>query len=452
MPYSADDFKKTDTQDALVAAYKAARPMSGQLNQRAQQLYSALGATHMGRIYDPYLMYISHAKGSKKWDVDGNEYIDYYMGHGALILGHNHPAVEQAVQEQLVKGVHFGANHPLEVEWGELIQQLLPMAERIEYTACGQEADMLAVRLARIFTGRRKILKFDDHYHGWNDELLVSGAGVQAENTGIIPHDLEALEKELATGEYAVLMMEGGGAHMGGMCPLRPEFAKAAGELARKYGTLWVIDEVVTGFRDSVSGWQGVHGLKPDLTTLGKCLAGGLPAGAVVGRADIMEMFNPASAGDKWLMHGGTWNANPLQCAAGIAACKLYLDGEPQRKANEIAADFRQKGNAMLKELGVNARLYGRSIVHLYLGEIEVEPENGHYPPLNDFTLILHQEGAVRPVRTRLSMHLHQRGIATALGRMFIFSAVHTEEDVDRTLDALAASICAMRKEGTWII
>ena len=452
MPYSAKDFEVTAKPDAVVDDYIRQRPNSRALHERAVACFPAMGASHMGRIYNPFLMYCNRAEGSHKWDVDGNQYIDYFMGHGALILGHQHPEIVRAVTEQVATGMHYAANHAMEVDWAERVKALVPSIERIEFTACGQEGDMLAVRLARIFTGRKKILKFVGHYHGWNDELLVNGAGVVAEHTTEIPHDLNALEHALATEQYAVLMMEGGGASMGGAVPMDAGFAAAAGDLARKYGAVWVIDEVVTGFRDSVSGWQGLCGLQPDLTVLGKCIAAGVPAGAVGGRADIMSLLNPVTAGERWLMHGGTWNANPMQCAAGIAACALYADGEPQRRAGEVAASFRAKGNKVLQDLGVNARLYGRSIVHLYLGEIECEAENDSLPPVSDYSKIFSQEPQVREDRTRLSLHLHQQGIATALGRMFIFSQAHDEDDVEQTVRALVASVETMQQEGSWTI
>jgi glutamate-1-semialdehyde 2,1-aminomutase len=449
MPYKPEDFQKTEQVDKLADEYRNFRPESQKLHERALEHFGALGATHMGRIFDPFLPYITHAKGSRKWDVDGREYIDYFMGHGALILGHSHPEIVRAVQDQVARGVHFSSNHALEVEWAELIKDLVPMAEKIEFCACGQEANMMAVRLARIFTGRRKILRFHEHYHGWADELAQPGAGIETEDVMLIPHDPEALEAQLATGKYAALFTEGGGGHMGGMIPIDPEFVRTIPELARKYGTIWVLDEVVTGFRDAPGGYQEMIGVRPDLTILGKCVAGGMPAGAVAGRRDILELFNPVTAKERWVMHGGTWNATPLAAAAGIAALKLYKDGEPQRMANEIAAYLRKQANALFKEKGVNARLYGRSIGHLYLGENDYDPDDDTMVPVKTAQKIIDQENAMRSVRTRLSLHLQHRGIATALGRMFIHSAAHNREDIDQTVAALSDSIDAMIAEDT---
>jgi len=442
----------------LIEEYIKSHPKSKELHERALKIFAGAGATHTGRILDPYRPYVTHTKGSRKWDVDGNEYIDYVMGHGSLILGHAHPDIVAAIQEQVAKGTHYGENHELELEWAELIKSMVPSAERVEFFPCGNEANMMAMRLARAFTGRQKMLKFQHHFHGWNDHLSGPGATgtmpVDNEvNTVNIPaHDLDLLEKELKTGEYAALFTEGGGASLGGMQPLEPEFARAIPALCQKYGTVWVLDEVVTGFRDYVSGdkqcWQSVIGVKPDLTTTGKCAGGGLGAGVIMGRADIMEMFSPTK-GKNRLAHSGTWNGNPLTSAAGIAACKLYKTGEPQRMAAENAAYMRKKGNEYLKANGISGRLYSRSITHFYIGPLDYEPEDDTLVPTKNYDNL--KNPALNPMRARLCLHLLQRGVSTLGGRGFIFSCVHTKEDMDKTLEVLAESIDAMIKEGTFI-
>jgi len=441
----------------LIEEYIRAHPKSEQLHQQAIKVFAADGATHGVRILDPFRPYITHAKGSRKWDVDGNEYIDYVMGHGGLILGHCHPDVVRAVQEQMAKGVHYGENHQLEIEWAELIKSMVPSAEMVEFFPCGNEANMMALRLCRSFTGRKKVLKFEYHFHGWNDQLTTPGSeGTIPEdnviNTVNIPaNKLDILEKELSTKEYAVLMTEGGGASLGGAMPLDVDFTRAIPDLARKYGTIWCLDEVVTGFRDYLSGeqqgWQAVIGVKPDLTTLGKCIGGGLGAGALVGRADIMEGFSPKK-GTKRIGHSGTWNGNPLTSAAGVAACKLYKTGEPQRKAAEAGSLFRKKCNEFLKQRGINGRLYSRSIVHFYIGPIDFEPADDTMLPTANYANL--RNPALLPIRQRLCLHLLHRGIATMGGRGFILTSAHTEEDIDQTVNALADSLEAMIAEGTF--
>ena len=433
----------------LIKEYKKTHPGSQKLHERAVKVFAANGATHQSRILKPFRPYITHAKGSRKWDVDGNEYIDFVMGHGTLILGHSHPAIVQAVQKQMAKGVHYGENHELEVEWAELVKSMLPMAERVEFCSCGQEANMMAIRLGRAFTGRRKVLRFEENYHGWADELVQLGsAGAVADEVGVIPfNNLNRLEEELAKKEYAVLLSEGGGAHMDGQVPIDTGFVRALSDLAHRYGTVWVLDEVVTGFRDAPGGWQSLVGVRPDLTTLGKCVGGGLPVGAVAGRADIMEGLNPETTYERRIGHPGTWNANPLLSSAGIAACKLYQGGEPQRGARQRADYLREKGNRVLKERNINGRLYSRTIVHFYLGPIDYEPPDDTMPPTRDIKKIMALTAAA--MQSRLCLHLLQRGVATMDGEIFILSAAHTKEDIDQTIEAFSDSLDAMIAEGT---
>ena len=437
----------------IVDEYRKKHPGSVKLHERALALFTANGATHSSRIFDPFRPYITHAKGSRKWDVDGNEYIDFTMCHGALLLGHSHPEVVKAVQDQMAKGVQYGESHELEIEWGELVKTIMPSAERVEFVACGNEANMMALRLGRIFTNRKKVLRFEEHFHGWSDHLARPGAaGVLPEdnviNTVTTPaNDLDRVEEELAKREYAVLITEAGGAHMGGQIPLDEDFVRALPELAHRYGTIWVLDEVVTGFRELTGSWQGVVGVKPDLTTLGKCVSGGLTAGAVVGRADIMDAFNPSRPMEQRIIHTGTWNANPLTAAAGIAACRLYQTGEHQKKAAETAGYFREQANRVLKEKGIEGRFYGRNIIHLYFDPADFEPADDTLPPTKDVGRLMQRQN--QPILSQLMLHLLQRGIAGMQSNLWIMSSAHTKEDIDQTIEALADSFDALVAEGT---
>jgi len=426
---------------SLVDEYIKKHPGSKRWHDQAAQFFSANGATHAARILDPFRPYITRAKGVRKWDVDGNEYIDYVMGHGALILGHSHPQWVKAIQEQVTKGVHFGESHQLEIEWAKLINSMMPVAERVEFCACGQEANLMAIRLARIFTGRKKILRFVENFHGWADEVAPEGsAGVSTPDVKIIPmNDLNLAEAELATREYALVMTEGGGAHMAGQIPWDTDFIQALSGITGKYGTLWLIDEVVTGFREDRGGWQALMGVKPDMASLGKCASGGMAIGAVVGRADVFEAFNPKTPVERRMRHTGTWNGNPLLSSAGVAACKLYLDGEPQEKAAEMADYLRKEGNRILAQRKISGRLYGRTIVHFYLGPVDFEPQDEFSPPTRDVAKIMNPEMAA--VKTVLCLHLLHRGIATMGSRTFILSAAHQRSDVDQTMEAFASSL-----------
>jgi len=433
-------------EDALFKTYIESHLKSAEIHEKAKNCFAGNGATAHVRILNPFRPYITHARGSRKWDVDGREYIDYTMGHGSLLLGHSHPAVVDAVCDQAAKGFHYGDNHELELEWASLIKEMVPSAERVEFFSCGQEANLMAIRLARIFTGRRKVLRFVENFHGWADPVVLppTSPGVIAEDVTLIPYDLEKAERELATHTYALLMTEGGGAHMAGQVPLDKDFVRALPALARKYGTIWHLDEVVTGFRDDPGGYQAIAGVKPDLTSFGKIVSGGLPGGVLVGRADILQPFSADSPPGKQVKHSGTWNANPMTCAAAIACLTLVKSGEPQRAANRMAASLREKANPLLRKKGFNALLYGRSITHVYLGPLDREPEDETLPPTKSVENIM----GMAPAKERLCLHLLQRGVSTLGGRLFVLSAVHTEEDIEKTVSALLESLKSMRGEG----
>jgi len=232
---------------------------------------------------------------------------------------------------------------------------------------------------------------------------------------------------------------------MAGQIPLDVEFVQGLPDLTSKYGTLWHMDEVVTGFRDHVGGYQAMVGVKPDLASFGKIVTGGLAGGVLAGRADVLRAFSADVSDDKRVKHSGTWNGNPLTAAAGIACLTICKTGEPQQQANELAAVLKSKGRQMIKENGFDAWLYGRSIVHVYLGPIEFEPVDDISPPSRDAQKILGK----LPEKERLCVHLLQRGVSTLSARYFVMSAVHTEEDIDRTVAALEDALDAMRTEGT---
>ncbi len=435
------------TSDPAIETYRRHHPRSAELHTRATALFAAQGATHFSRVHNPYRPYIVRAEGSRKWDIDGHEYLDYVMGHGALVLGHSHPAVVEAIQRQAARGLHYGDNHPLEVEWAERIRGLMPAAERIEFCASGQEANQMAIRVARATTGRRKLLKFQHNYHGWADELAPKGApGAVDDQVTVIPaNDPGLVEHHLASREFAVVLVEGGGGRISGRAPTTVEFFQALPDLCRRHGTVLVLDEVVTGFREAPGGWQSVVGITPDLTTIGKAASGGLAAGALLGRADLLAVLSPSAPAERRVVHGGTWNAVPISCAAGIAACDLYPGGLPQRTARARADRFRRDANAMFRRIGAPARCYGRSAVHLYLGSIDHDSADDTGAPAATAKLM---DPASTPMYQRLDLHLLERGIATMRGEAMCFSAAHSEADVDRTVEAFESAIGTLIEEG----
>jgi glutamate-1-semialdehyde 2,1-aminomutase len=233
-----------------------------------------------------------------------------------------------------------------------------------------------------------------------------------------------------------VVFVEGGGAHMAGQVPWDRSFIRALPALTKKYGTLFHLDEVVTGFRESRGGWQEVVDVKPDLSTLGKCVGGGLGVGAVIGRADLFASLSAKAPAGTRITHSGTWNANPLTSAAGVAACELYLDGEP-----------REAGNQILRDKKISGRLYGRTVIHTYFGPLQIEPDNEYTPPARDIETIIGGK-EISALKSLLGLHLLHRGIATMGARFFVMSAAQSKEDVDRAMEVFAESLDSMIAEG----
>ena len=268
----------------ILAAYEAMTPGSARLAEKARAVLPS-GLAHDSRNFDPYPIYVAHAAGPLKWDVDGNRYVDYFGGHGALLLGHNHPKVLAAIHAALDRGTHFGACHELEVRWAELVCQMVPSAECVRFTSSGTEATLMALRLARAYTGRTKLLRFRGHFHGWHDHM-TSGHHDHFDgsaSTGVLggvadnvllcdPNDTAGLIKLFEQHrDIAAAILEPTGAHFGRM-PILPEFLQTLRTLTKDAGTILVFDEVVTGFRCSPGGAQQALGITPDMTTLAKIL------------------------------------------------------------------------------------------------------------------------------------------------------------------------------------
>jgi glutamate-1-semialdehyde 2,1-aminomutase len=280
--------------------------------------------------------FIQRGKGAQVWDADGNAYIDYVGSWGALVVGHAHPEVVKAVQQAAERGLSFGAPTEPEVELAELLCQLVPSLEKVRLVSSGTEAAMSAIRLARGFTGRARIVKFEGCYHGHADALLVkagsgaltfgqpSSAGVPAEtaaHTIVLDYNNEfALEKtfERDGAEIAAVIVEPVAGNMN-LVPPRPGFLETLRKLCARHGALLIFDEVMTGFRVALGGAQALYGVKPDLTTLGKVIGGGLPVGAFGGRRDVMDRIAPLGP----VYQAGTLSGNPVAVAAGLATLKI---------------------------------------------------------------------------------------------------------------------------------
>ncbi|MEW6355563.1 MAG: aspartate aminotransferase family protein [Planctomycetota bacterium] len=428
----------------LIEKYRAKFPTSEGLYQRAVGAFPA-GVTHVSRYLKPFPIYVDRAQGSRKWDVDGNELIDYWMGHGALLLGHRRPKVIEAVAKQLERSTHPGACHELEVRWADLVIEMIPCAERVRFTISGTEATHMALRLARAFTGRDKALKFEGHFHGWHSGLAVctdppftqqEPAGIprsELDNLIIIPpNDIEQVDQALRSGDVACVILEPTGGSYGQM-PLKPGFLAELRDVTSKHETLLIFDEVITGFRCAPGGAQEHFGVTPDLATLGKILAGGLPGAAVVGRAEIMGLLSNSSGDGRRISHAGTYNANPLSAAAGIATLELVKGGEPIRKANEAAEALRNGMADIVKRLGLDWLVFGDfSFFHMAAGAAGADSKR-----LWEYDLKKEKDkDMVHAFRCGMLLH----GVDLPGPRGWV-SSEHTAEDVDRTLDALEKTL-----------
>ena len=428
-------------------------PKSAEMHDAARSLFPD-GVTHDARRQDPFQLYYTHAEGAAKYDVDGNRILDYFPGHGALILGHSRPEVVRSVQNQMALGTHFSGSTDREIEWGNWVRELIPTAEKVRFHSSGTEADMMAIRMARAYTGKSKVIKFEDHFHGWSDYLVAGSEGIggipqETLNTMIVlpPNDIETFEKTLQENDdIAAVILEPTGAHMG-LEPILPEFLHQLREVTERYGVILIFDEVVTGFRVSRGGAQEYFGIEPDLTTLAKILGGGLPGGAVTGKADIINMIE-GRAGDadfnanRRIAHNGTFNANPISAAAGIAALEIVAKEPINDTANARAAQLKDGLNDLLMRMEIPGCATGiTSLMFLHLG-IDYEGDT-------DYAILTPEQRArsMEPERLRqLSLSLLNHGVQA--GNRFILTAAHTEDDIARTINAYENALGEIRELG----
>ena len=436
------------------------------LHARARSVIPG-GITHDGRHRRPFPVSIARAEGAHKWDVDGHQIVDFAIGHGSLILGHNHPAIVGAVRAQLDHGTHHGAGHEAEVAWAEQIARMLPSAERVKFTGSGTESTMLAMRLARAHTGRAKIIKFEGHFHGWHDYALkgekvpfdaqqVSGvpAAVLDTVTVLPANDLAAVETHLAAGDVAGIILEPSGASWSTI-PLADGFLAGLRALATTHGAVLIFDEVITGFRWAPGGAQAKLGVTPDLTTLAKIVAGGLPGGAVAGQAEIMGLLEfrdePEWNTSRKVRHQGTFNANPLAATAGLTCLQHCADPAIQTRCDDLARQLRSRLNAALDRRGVRGFAWGESSVfHIALGEDCTNRGDGD----------LHAPTGVAPTALKLSPANAFAG-PLALGMLIegvdlfggggMLSVAHTEADIDHAATAFDRVLGRLEDEGLFV-
>jgi glutamate-1-semialdehyde 2,1-aminomutase len=408
--------------------------------------------------YGEYPLFMQRGSGSRIYDADGNEYIDWMMAFGALPLGHAHPAVAAAISDAASTGAHFATATEIEIEVAELLRQLAPCAERVRFANTGTEAVMAALRLARGYTGRPKIIKFEGHYHGWYDDLLISsnplpvtamghprdpikipdssGLNQHAlDDTIVVPwNDLPALERVIENhpGQVAAIITEGIMANMG-VIPPADGYLQSAQELARQNGILFILDETVTGFRIAPGGCAEYYKLMPDLVTLGKALGCGLPVAAFAGRAEIMDAL--AWGG---VLHYGTHNGSRI----GLHAARASL----QKLTENNSAAFRHTWKIADKLCDGLVGIFKKKQLSTIVQRVG---------PM--FQLMFTEKSSIRDYREfcqyvdrkayqRFVLKLFEYGVYTTPAATLhsIVTLAHTDEDVDLTLAAAEKALDAV--------
>lgn len=421
------------------------------------------GITHDGRHIKPFPPYIAKADGAYKWSIEGHKLIDFCVGHGSLIFGHNDPDLTAAMEKQVAKGTHFSAGHEAEIRWAEAINKVVPSAELTRFTGSGTESTLLAMRIARGFTGKDGILKFEGHFHGWQDYALkgekppfekgtVNGVPNETLSTvSVLPsNELGMLEERLVQGDIAAVIMEPSGGSWATI-PFITEFLQSVRDLCTKYDTILIFDEVITGFRWAPGGAQERFGVTPDMTTMAKIVAGGMPGGAVSGRADVMSMVafsDDAEKQAKKVPQMGTFNANPLAAAAGALAVDKCADPAVQKQCDDLAASLRSGMNEIIVRHDAPGFVWGESSVyHIAFGERATNMVAGDLDKPQGVSpeFLKKSGGTPLGMKTEIGMllegvHLFHSGGLTCTR--------HTAEDIAFTLDAFDKVVSRMKDEG----
>ncbi len=424
-------------------ALKSDRTKQQKLFEIADRVLPGAGLGSYSLAEEIRLIY-SHGKGSRIWDVDDNEYIDYVGGAGALILGHSHPAVVEASKAQLDRGAHmFGSLNDVAVRLAERLVNDIPCAEKIAYATTGSEATAYAMRLARAFTGRNKILKFEGAYHGNHDYAIVStfpkttgdypqgtadsyGQPEETVSTMLVcPYnDLDALQKIVTEhgNDIAAIFAE----PVQRIIPAEPEFLRGIRDICDQNGILFVLDEVVTGFRLSYGGAQQWYGVKPDLSTHGKVIGGGGPMSCIAGRAEVIDLCDPNRKGQPgYTYFNGTLHGNPVAAAATMAMLDQLSKPGTYERMNGFADDLCHESQKILNQHNIPAIAQNTGSLWQILFM--------HKTPRNQADIIAGDQTSMRKLDTLLM----KQGQYVLPGVRRFVSAVHTEQDMEETLRGL---------------
>ena len=397
--------------------------------------------------------FIARAEGDRIYDIDGNEYIDYVGSWGPMVVGHAHPEVVKALQEAAARGTSYGAPTCIESELAKLVMQVYPSIEVIRMVNSGTEATMSALRLARGYTGREKIVKFIGCYHGHSDSLLVNAGsglatfgvpsspgvtkGTAADTISVPYNDMDAIQKVMdAHGdEIAAVIIEPIAGNMG-CVPPKQGYLRKLRELTEAHGTLLIFDEVMCGFRASLGGAQAAYGITPDLTCLGKIIGGGLPVAAYGGRRDIMEMISPSGP----VYQAGTLSGNPLAMTAGLATLKL-ITREPEQGEADYSRMLTLKTKKLLLGWQEKAREAGVTIQAHQAGSMF-----GIFFNENDVfdyadSCASDQEAFKVWFKAMLDQGIY---LAPSQFETLFMSGAHSDEDIDRTIEAAGKAFQAV--------
>lgn len=426
--------------------YRQKTPLSENLFKRAKGVMPG-GISHNVHYFPPYPFFLKEAKGSKIRDVDGNEYIDLWMGHYTHILGHYSEIIVKAIEQQLKEGIHWGIVFEKQVEWAELIQELVPSAEMVRFCCSGTEATMYAVRLARAFTRKNTILKIAGGWHGANPDLSV---GIKMpyekeESLGLLPElqhytktilfndlpgTLETIHQN--RNDLAGIILEPVIGE-GGFVPATEEYLKMLRSETERFGAFLIYDEVISGFRVALGGAQERFGIVPDLTTLGKIMGGGFPVGALVGKREILETTSPERKGSKWeriLLGGGTFSSHPFTAATGLAVLCHLKDFK-----EEVYLFLEAKGGEVRTGLQKTFDQEGINAVVTGIGSLF----QTHFPLERDVILnsphSINQRTDIekREVEFRIRMLNHGVHVMHGGGSL---SMAHSDEDIERIIQA----------------
>lgn len=388
-------------------------------------------------------IFIEKAKGSRVWDVDGNEYIDYVLSWGPLILGHANDQIINAIKQVSNYGTSFGAPTELEIEMAKAVVEAVPSIEMVRFVNSGTEATMSAIRLARGYTGKKKIIKFEGCYHGHGDSLLVSaGSGVAtlgipgtpgipeelAKLTIVLPYnDIDAVEEAFKKygDDIACVIIEPVAGNMGTIAPSK-EYHQRLREITKEYNSLLIWDEVMTGFRLALGGAQELYGIEPDLTTLGKVIGAGLPVGAYGGKAEIMKYVAPEGP----VYQAGTLSGNPLAMAAGLRQLEILKEKNPYPDLEEKGKRLEEGIKQLIEKYNIKATVNRvGSMMTIFFTDKEVknfeDAKSSDLETFNKFYISMLEKGIY---------------LAPSQFEASFLSTAHSDEDIEKTLNAIEDS------------